>query len=120
MRRDMARTSNLGGIMSSYEESRMPVGTPTPGIEWVNIITSQDHSFGNADGAFFAEIHLQINLGSKDILRELEQVLSIQAADNNELLSKLERVQAILKRELKRAKRDNVSTVAMVDAIRLR
>ncbi|MEO8577755.1 MAG: hypothetical protein ABI556_13680 [Gemmatimonadales bacterium] len=106
--------------MPSYEESRTPLGPPQPGIEWVNIITSQDHSFGNADGAFFAEIHLQINLASKDILRELEQVLSFQPADESEQTRKLEDVQRILKRELERAKRNNISTVAIVEAIKLR
>ncbi len=106
--------------MYSDKESPTPVGPPIPGIEWVNIITGHDHTTGNVDGTYFCEIHLQINLESKEVFNRLNDILSIAAEPGADLDSKLDRVRAILKQELLRANRANISTLAIVNAIKLR
>lgn len=95
-------------------------GPPIPGIEWVNLVTSHDHNVRNRDGTFFCEIHLQVNLGSREVFNRLNQVLGVKAKGEKKLSGRLERVQEILKQELVRAGRVNESTSAMVEAIRLR
>jgi len=102
------------------KKKRARLGPPIPGIEWVNLVTSHDHNVRNTDGTFFCEIHLQINLGSRETFNRLNSVLSVKALSERKRNSKLDRVKEILKQELARADRDNVSTLAMVEAIKLR
>lgn len=97
-----------------------PVGPTDLGIDWVNIITGHDHTNGNADGPYFCEIHLQINLENEEAFKRLNSILSSHAEPGEALDAKLRQVKETLKSELKRARRDNKSTLAIVDAIRFR
>lgn len=106
--------------MSDYKELPEGVAPARLGVEWVNIITGHDHTTGNVDGPYFCEIHLQINLEGEEVFNRLNGILTSEVQTGAPLESKLNDVRAILKQELLRANRVNVSTTAMVDAIRLR
>ena len=90
------------------------------GIEWVNLVTGHDHTNGNNSGPYFCEIHLQINLENEEAFQKLNRILSARAEGSAALDSKRRQVQDILIGELKRTRRDNESTLAIVGAIRLR
>lgn len=106
--------------MSNYQELPQGVAPARLGVEWVNIITGHDHTSGNANGPYFCEIHLQINLAGEEVFNELNGVLTRVVQTGAPLESKLLDVKRILKQELARANRINESTTAIVEAIRLR
>ncbi len=90
------------------------------GIEWVNIITGHDHTVRDIGAPFFCEIHLAIELESEEAFNNLNDILKAPAEAGPALDAKQRQVQGILQEQLKRKQRDNVSTLAIVDAIRLR
>jgi hypothetical protein len=90
------------------------------GIEWVNIITGKDHTVRDVGAPYFCEIHLAIELESEYAFDNLNNILNAPAEAGPAIDAKQRQVQAILQGELKRKGRDNVSTLAIVDAIRLR
>jgi len=80
------------------------------GIAWPNIVTAFDHSIGQA----YCMLHLQIDLENADVIKEVNAAIVKSAARGDTNLAALKK---ILRRELKRAKRDNKGNLRIVNAV---
>lgn len=97
----------------------VPSASPhhTLGTDWANFVTAKDHAA--VMDPYYCEIHLRVDL-SESAYNELNTEMGNPAATPAERDGRLARIKALLKAEIRRNRRDNPSTYAIVDALMLR